>query len=122
MGSTRLVLAILSTIIAGCATASPYLGTWEGVERLTYLRVVLNADGSCAFVGGSIIGDKRDGIGGRCRYTEANDTISITEMGEIDGSGKSEKVPSPITLKYHAGSDSLSTASDDPIRLSRMRK
>jgi hypothetical protein len=98
------------------------LGSWEVAEEQSYVRVVLNADGSCVFVAGSILGDKRDGIGGRCRYSAKNNAISITEMREIDGSGKVETLPQPIRLRYDAKSDSVSFLDQSKLRLSRISK
>jgi len=98
------------------------LGSWEVAEEKQYVRVVLNADGSCLFVAGSIIGDKRDGIGGRCRYFAKGSQISITEMRGIDGSGPVEKVNPPMRLKYESRTDSLSIVNESTLKLFRVRK
>ena len=117
----RIALVFLGIGAVGCVTLPSPLGVWERANQTSFVRVVLNADRSCVFVAGGIIGDKRDGIGFRCSYTQSNDAISITEIGEIDGSGRVEKAIPPINFKYDAGTDSLFTTMDEPIKLSRIR-
>jgi hypothetical protein len=114
----------LVIIAVGCATPASHFGTWEAAERQSgvrsYVRVVLNSDGSCVFVAGAVIGDLRDGIGGRCKYSELDHVISITDMADFDGPGSFGKVLPPITLRYDVRTDSLSTSSKGLVTLSRV--
>ena len=121
MELARTSFAALGIVAVGCVSTLQHVGTFEGAGEASWMRVVLNADGSCVFVAGGIIGKHRDGIGGRCRYSEANDIISITDIGEIDGTGKTERVVPPLTLTYHAATDSLSVASNSSSKLFRVR-
>ena len=115
------IVGVLGAITVACTTPTPppHLGTWEAREGTAYVRVVLNRDGSCVFVAGAVIGDLRDGIGGRCRYSEADREIAITDMAEFGGPGTFGKVLPPITLTYDAKTDSLSSSSTHMVTLSR---
>jgi hypothetical protein len=123
MRSGSFIIGSLGAIAVACATSSPagHLGTWEAREGTSYVRVVLNRDGSCVFVAGAVMGDLRDGIGGRCRYSEADREISITDMAEFDGSGSFGKVLPPIILTYDTRTDSLSSSSKHMVTLSRAK-
>ena len=98
---------VLAVGVFGCA-AAPVTGAWEHRGSGTYLRIALADEGKCVIVGGSAIGyNIRDGIGGRCRYSRAGDIISITHLGEIDGSGPLEALPIPLHFQLENKSTRL---------------
>lgn len=96
---------------------------WEYDNQRSFTRVVLEPGGICTLVmGGTIEGGLREGIGGRCRYSEIDHTISITHLSEIDGSGPSEKIPEPFVMNYDTDTDTIVMSADKPIRLIRITK
>ena len=120
VASIAVVLSGIASV--GCVTTTNHLGMWEGVEQPAYVRVILRADGSCLFVAGSIIGDKRDGIGGPCQYSESNGVVSITRMATSDGEQPEEfgYVNPPLVLRYDVRADVLSMSGKREITLSRV--
>lgn len=71
---------------------------------------------------GSVLGNLRDGIGGRCHYSEANDLLEIEEVGKIDGAGPMERLNPPVALKYERKSDRLFMTTAQPVLLVRVQR
>ena len=85
-------LVTLAIVSAGCA--APYVGTWENESRS--FRLVLAEDGTCTMAAPRThIGS----IGGRCIYSRAGDIVTITALGELDGSGRLEPIRDPLQIK-----------------------
>lgn len=71
---------------------------------------------------GAVLGNVHDGIGGRCHYSEANDSLEIEEVGEIDGSGPMERMNPPVPLRYERKSDRLFMTTAQPALLVRVQR
>lgn len=112
------ICAGLAILTAGCA--SPYVGTWEHDDGRSYLRVVLADDDMCTIVAGRYVGKLREGIGGRCRYARANDIVSITAVGEIDGTGPLDALPTPMQFKFQPENGHLVALGWDHVILRRL--
>ena len=117
--SHRVACTVIVALAAGCVTPRSHVGAWESVSQGSFVRVVLNADQTCVLVAGGVFGGVRDGIGGRCHYSESNDILVIAEVGEIDGSGPMEKLNPPVALRYERGLDRLFMATGHPAALLR---
>jgi len=123
MPSLRSVAYVLAATCWGCASPNSHLGTWEHQGAKDFARVVLERDGKCTIVFGGLAGGVREGIGGRCRYSQDGRTLLITDIGEIDGRGPTEKLPAPFVLRYDDASDTVSlTGPETSLRLARSAK
>jgi hypothetical protein len=115
---------IICTIVAvasiGCVSPRSHVGTWEHEDKEFFVRVVFERDGICSIVMGGTATGGREGIGGRCHYSQTERTISITDISEIDDAEPREKLPAPFVLRYEAETDTIAfSSSEKPMRLVR---
>jgi hypothetical protein len=117
----QVLYCLAASACVGCASGS--IGFWEYDDQRNFTRISLEQGGTCTIVmGGTFPGGLREGIGGRCRYSQKEDVIAITHISEIDGSGPSEELPQPFVLTYERASDSIMMSGEKPIRLLRIAK
>jgi hypothetical protein len=113
------VCVIVTAALAGCVSTQDHVGVWAYEDKAAFVRVALERDGSCNIVLGGRIGAARDGVGVDCRYSKVGQTITITEIRDIQTGSARERPTKELYLSYDPNADTIGISWDKSVRLLR---
>jgi hypothetical protein len=111
----RPFVAVAMIATSACVGAAGYTGKWEHKDADSFFRLELERDGTCTILAGG----QRDGIGGRCRYSEREGSICIEEISAFHGNAPPEKVACGLKFTYESQTDTISMEGQSRARLVR---